>query len=105
MKILRLIRSHLEIVGFSATHCGKWNPFNIRNVLLFIPIVTFFISTTSYLLFGIENMLEFANVFYATATAAANIIGILSNVLNMRKLFEFIDNMEIMVLKREYKNE
>lgn len=94
MKIFKSVRVYFRMLGVDADHSIQSNPFNAKNLLVFIVFILSIISNFVYILNYANSFEEYTNCINTVSTVfiGITVFGIL--VWKMRELFEFIQCLE-----------
>ena len=104
MKFFGNVKIYFENIGIYPSdlrHSNQNGSFNLRNGFILLHMTGFFMSVTCPLFFESDSIIEYAYIFYSSATVAACMVNALVNVLRMASIYMFIENVEKCIEKGE----
>lgn len=103
MKLFLSLREIMSVVGVQPPNPTQKYSFNWKRLLAFICILKFAILTIAALAFEANSFYEYAECVYAIITVWTVVSNILVVTLQMRKIFQLIDNFEKSIQERKSK--
>lgn len=96
MQIFQNIRkvNHQLGINWPSISNQQSSPFNWKILFNLLCMIVSFTLQISFLLFKADSALEYATCFFACAIALANILFLLTNLVEMENITKLIENFE-----------
>lgn len=102
MKVFQAIQKSFAFIGIEPEQVSKEYPINGRIVTTFFILAATTASANIFLWYEASNFKELADSFYATSTVTVATINFVIFVWNMKAFFQFINNLESFIARREW---
>lgn len=103
IKLFKFIQKSFQGIGIYPPQLNQThNPINPTFWLNLFCHAQFFVSSTAYLLFEADSMIEYGLVFFIDATVIGCFIFYLISFWETKAIFNYIENCERFVEKSEY---
>lgn len=90
-------QKYLEILGIKSVQANQKRQFNTRSLLILLLCSFFIVSSILYLIYVPNSFDEYIESINISSTAIVNTIFLLVFLWKNPKLFEFLENLEIIV--------
>lgn len=94
MELFVVIKKYLKIVGIQP---NQHSNFNWMNSLIVLSLLCGSVGMMHFVVFGVENIVDFGNSFYGASSGIFNLISLPINIMKTNKIFRLIKNLEQMI--------
>lgn len=99
--MLESTQESLSKLGITPSQSAEKYPLNVKNVAILFWLICLIICSVTFLVTEAETAKEYINLFNSTLTIAITFIEFALHVWKMRKLFQFIFNLEELIQNSE----
>lgn len=103
VKLFKFIRKTFQFIGFHALASNQSHRINSKIWINIFCLAQFLFSTTAFLLFDANSMMEYGMEFFTCITLIATMILYLTLVWQMGNILNYIENCEQFIGKSEFK--
>lgn len=102
MKLFQVSQEYMAIVGVCPLLRGEKTPFNRQNSLILFIFGISLTSSTAFFLIDADTLRQYTECFFGWISILAVFVGLILVILKTEKIFQLIDNLEIMIESSEF---
>lgn len=104
LKIFQFVQTKFATVGINRALATQKYPFNGKNIIGFLTLMAAFASSVLYAIYTADSFFEYTQATYAITTTIMVICLLLILILQVKTLFELIEDLESVVNTSEYRH-
>lgn len=94
MKIFQTIENNFALMGITADQSTHKYPFNARNLLVLLTLLTTLFSDVMYLIYDTNDFKEYTISVFSASTMTVAICIFCIILFRMRRIFDYLNHIE-----------
>lgn len=100
IQLFHSLREFFKVIGMHPLQLNE-SSFNLRNVVVLLFLILSSISSGAFYIYKADNIQDYAASCYTFITESVSVICFLSFRNNVKRMFEFMDELEAFIEKSE----